>query len=230
MTHIREKLNMAIIASTPSANASTYSILEDDVYPARLVKIVFLGSQPQKPFEGKEKPDAVKARITYEIIGETTTQTNKDGEEKELTCILGETITVPPGGRSMGKMFDLLDTILGAKETFADTDDYQQLLNKPVNLQVDNYTTKYGNHNGIKAVTALGKKAAAGLAEAVTKQEFFCPYTNSDEMKLLWSQLQNYQQDIIKAASDKQYIPAVAESWPREEVKADEQDKDDYEF
>lgn len=213
---------MAIIRSAPSANASTYSLLEDDVYPARIVKVLFMGTQAQRAYKGKEKPDAVKARVTYEIIGETTTQT-RDGESKELIAQITETLAVPRGGQSMGKMAALLTTVLGKEETFADTDDYQQLLNKAVNVQVDTYTTANGKYNGVKSVTALGNKARAGLAEAQIPQEFFCPYTNSDEMKLLWSQMMSWQQEIIQGASDKQYIPAVTEGWPTEEVKADEE-------
>ncbi|MDC1406071.1 hypothetical protein N8314_00790 [Akkermansiaceae bacterium] len=220
---------MAIIKSATSANTSTYTLLEDDVYPARIVKVVFLGSQPQKPYKGKEKPDAVMARVTYEIIGEVITQT-RDGESKELVAQISEKLTVPRGGQTMGKMANLLKTVIGREETFADTDDYKQLLNKEVNVQIDKYTSTHGTFNGVKSVTALGNKAKANLEEAQLGQEFFCPYTNSDEMKLLWSQLPPWQQDIIKSASDKDYIPAVVEAWPTEEVKADEEIKKGDEF
>lgn len=213
---------MAIIPSTGGGNSSTYSLLEDDVYPARIAKIVFLGTQPQPPYQGREKPDAVKARVTYEIIGETTTQTKADGEEKDFPAQVSEVLTVPAGGRSMGKMAALLDTVLGVKETFADTDDYEQLLNKPVNVQIDSYTSKKGTtHNGIKAVTALGKKAKESLEECQIEQEFFCPYTDNDDMKAKWANMMSWQQDMIKKASDSQYMPCVKDNWPTEPVEED---------
>lgn len=45
-------------------------LLEPGSYPARLVGILFLGTQKQQPFQGKPKPPREEVRYTYELSHE----------------------------------------------------------------------------------------------------------------------------------------------------------------
>ncbi len=54
--------------------------LEDGSYPCRVVQILDLGIQPQRAFQGKEKPPAHEMMITYEFLDEFCV----DEEGKEL--------------------------------------------------------------------------------------------------------------------------------------------------
>lgn len=44
--------------------------LEAGAYPARVVQVVDLGVQTQRPFQGKEKPPAHMINVTYELLDE----------------------------------------------------------------------------------------------------------------------------------------------------------------
>jgi hypothetical protein len=44
--------------------------IEPGVYPARLVQLIDLGLQAQKPYQGKDKPPAQKIMLTYELVDE----------------------------------------------------------------------------------------------------------------------------------------------------------------
>lgn len=45
-------------------------VLEAGTYPARVVSIIDLGLQPQRPYQGQEKPPKQEIKITYELLDE----------------------------------------------------------------------------------------------------------------------------------------------------------------
>lgn len=51
------------------------------VYPGRLVQIIDLGLQPQKPFQGKDKPPIQEIMYTYELVDEF--MKDEDGNDIE---------------------------------------------------------------------------------------------------------------------------------------------------
>lgn len=56
-------------------------VLEAGTYPARVVSIIDLGLQPQRPYQGQEKPPKQEIKITYELLDEF--MLDEDGEEIE---------------------------------------------------------------------------------------------------------------------------------------------------
>lgn len=44
--------------------------IEPGNYPGRLVQLIDLGLQPQRPFKGKDKPPAQEIMLTYELVDE----------------------------------------------------------------------------------------------------------------------------------------------------------------
>lgn len=58
---------------TPQAN------IEPGTYPARLVQIIDLGLQAQRPYQGKDKPPAQEIMLTYELVD--TFMVDEKGEE-----------------------------------------------------------------------------------------------------------------------------------------------------
>ena len=60
---------MAINASKvkTASNRIEQPNLEPGPYPARLVQIIDLGLQPQRPYKGVEKPPAHELMVTYEL-------------------------------------------------------------------------------------------------------------------------------------------------------------------
>lgn len=55
--------------------------IEPGVYPARLVQLIDLGLQAQKPYKGKEKAPAQEIMLTYELVD--TFMLDEDGNEIE---------------------------------------------------------------------------------------------------------------------------------------------------
>lgn len=55
--------------------------IDPGVYPARIVSIIDLGLQTQRPFKGKDKPPANEINISYELVD--TFMVDEDGKEVE---------------------------------------------------------------------------------------------------------------------------------------------------
>lgn len=51
-------------------NGNTITPLEAGTYPARLVQVVDMGLQPQRPYQGEEKKPANEILLTYEFVDE----------------------------------------------------------------------------------------------------------------------------------------------------------------
>ena len=56
-------------------------VIEPGVYPARIVQIVDMGLQAQRPFQGKEKAPANEVMFTYELVD--SFMVDADGKELE---------------------------------------------------------------------------------------------------------------------------------------------------
>ena len=61
---------MSINASTAGGNSNRPPALESGSYPGRLVLVVDLGLQKQRPYQGEEKPPAREIMLTYEFADE----------------------------------------------------------------------------------------------------------------------------------------------------------------
>jgi len=64
---------MALNANKPQAGGKKFAPQENikaGVYPARLVQLIDLGLQPQKPYQGKDKPPVQEIMLTYELVDE----------------------------------------------------------------------------------------------------------------------------------------------------------------
>ncbi len=60
------------------SGGSSAPVLEPATYPARLVVVADLGLQPQRPWQGEEKPPAYEILTTYELVDEF--MEDEDGE------------------------------------------------------------------------------------------------------------------------------------------------------
>ena len=55
--------------------------LDPGTYPARLVQVLLLGVQPQRPYKGEEKPPKLEIMLTYEFLDEF--MKDEDGDDLE---------------------------------------------------------------------------------------------------------------------------------------------------
>ena len=72
-------LNANQSKNTGGGGGSSAPVLEPATYPARLVVVADLGLQPQRPWQGKEKPPAYEILTTYELVDEF--MQDEDGNE-----------------------------------------------------------------------------------------------------------------------------------------------------
>lgn len=73
---------MSLNARKVASSGGNFNIdpLEAGTYPIRLVQVISLGLQPQRPFKGEEKPPKQEIMLTYEFLDEFL----KDEDGKEL--------------------------------------------------------------------------------------------------------------------------------------------------
>lgn len=74
-------LNLKMAPRTGGGDRVAQPILEIGTYPARLVRIIDLGVQPQKAFKGEAKPPAHQVDWTYELLD--VFMVDKEGNEIE---------------------------------------------------------------------------------------------------------------------------------------------------
>lgn len=220
---------MAKLKSNNTGSQYTYSAIEDDVYEARLARFVLVGMQPQRAYEGKAKPDAILAKCGFELIGETVTVTDKDGNSEERPAMVFYDIVVPAGGCTRGKLFDMIQALGCGEETFHDSEEYKDLVGLPLMVDVGHYTNKDDKQvTCVNGVSKMTKKNKANLDDLSVDPVFFCCYTDSDDMKQTYAGLGKFLQDKMSEASDKDDIPAVQDQW--ETSLPDDGDKEDDEF
>lgn len=76
---------MALIANKNGGNGPRVEQkpIDPGVYPARLVQLIDLGLQAQRPFQGKDKPPSQEIMLTYELVDEFMLDDNgKPREDK----------------------------------------------------------------------------------------------------------------------------------------------------
>lgn len=83
---------MGLNANTAGPARAQQPVLKPKQYPARVVAIVDLGLQPQKPFKGVPKPNINKMRLTYELSSQF--MPDEDGND-DLTKPMWMSETIP---------------------------------------------------------------------------------------------------------------------------------------
>lgn len=162
---------MALNANDIPINSTPREILEAGTYPARIVQIVDLGVQPQRAYEGKEKPDCRELLVTYEFLDEF--MKDEDGEEiKDKPRWLSETMrlyNLSQDKATSTKRYLALDPNMECKGNWAD------LIGLPVDLTiVHNPNKKTGVvYENVGHVSAMRAKAAQKASETVNPTVVF---------------------------------------------------------
>jgi hypothetical protein len=170
-------------------------VLEAGTYPARVVSIIDLGLQPQRPYQGQEKPPKQEIKITYELLDEFIL--DEDGEE----------IEDKPRWVSEDIPFNNLEVDL-AKSTkrynALDPDmeldgDFTQLLTLPC-LVTLNVTDGKGKNVGRKFnnVTTISQMRAKDVKKAVPLVNDAKFFSCSDPDLEIFRSLPEFQQNKIK--------------------------------
>jgi len=155
-------LNASKIGGGNNSNSNRVEqpIIDAGVYPARIVQILDMGLQAQRPYQGKEKPPANEISITYELVD--SFMVDEDGNELEdKPRWVSETLPLHSITQEKAKSTQRYNA--------ADPDnkfggDFSQLLDVPVNVSIV--------HNQVGDKTYVN---VAGIASMRPKDALKCP-------------------------------------------------------
>jgi hypothetical protein len=147
--------------------------IEAGNYPARLVQVIDLGLQPQRPFKGEEKPPAYSIYTTYELLDEFMKDADGNDDETKPRWQSEEMPLYNIGAdlAKSTKRYKALDADLECEG------DWGQLLGMPVTVTI---TAKEGSgqhagkvFNNISGTAPMRPKDAAKADELKNPPKMF---------------------------------------------------------
>lgn len=166
-------------------------ILEVGTYPARLVRILDLGIQPQTPYQGKEKPPAPMADFTYELLDVFMVDAEGNEDETKPRWISESFVLHHPSA-------DLATSTKRAKALDPDEDfdyDLTKMLGQPCMVTIVHKESKGKTYANVGNVTAMRAKDAAKAPDLVNVPVVF---SLDDPDMTIFNKLPAWLQDKIK--------------------------------
>lgn len=185
---------MALKAPAGNKNGKKAPPIESGTYPARLVQVITLGLQPQRPFKGEEKPPAYELYTTYEFADEFLK--DEDGNDiLDKPRWLSETFPFYSLGSDRAKSTQRY-TALDPSHKYEG--DWEQLLGAPVMITVTQDKSAKDNniYNNISHTANMREKDAGKLPALVNPPKLF-DLSNPD--LTIFLSLPEWLQDKIKA-------------------------------
>jgi len=221
-------LNARTIESQPKGPQQ--AAMDAGTYPARLVQVIDLGVQEQRPFKGEAKPPAHEVMWTYEFLDEFCKDENGEDQEDKPRW-LSESFPL----RSLEA-----DLAKSTKRYYAldpeevHEGDHTRLVGEPCMVTINQYESKGVVRNGVSSVAAMRPKEAAKAPELANEPKVFV----IDEPDLeIFKSLPDWLQDKIKSGlefkgsaldealnGDK---PAPKEAKPKPDRKAPKVEKEE---
>lgn len=153
----------------PKGNRVPQPALEPDVYPGRVVQVLDLGVQPQKPYQGQDKPPCHEIMLTYELAEEFMKDENGDDLEDKPRWI---SETLPFYGLQADKAKSTKR--YAAFDPNGDFDgDFAKCVGVPVNITIVNNVVGDKTYENVGNVAAMSAKKAEKVAELVNKPKVF---------------------------------------------------------
>lgn len=163
-------LNASKVPMTVSKERVEQPNLEPGLYPARLVQIIDLGLQPQRPYMGQPKPPANEIMLTYELVD--SFMIDKDGKELEdKPRWVSETIPLLNLKADKAKS---TQRYMALDPTVADGGDFVKQIGKPVNVNIVNNKGKDGKvYDNVSAIAPMRPRDAKRTPELVNPSKVF---------------------------------------------------------
>ena len=188
-------INVSKIKATSTGSRVEQAPLEAATYPTRVVQIIDLGLQPQRAWEGEEKPPAYTLMMTYEFTDEFCV--DKEGNEDESKPRwLSEEFPLHPLTADLAKStkrYKALDPEL------VHEGDFGELLGAAVNTTVSANPGKGKNagrvFNNIMSLSTMRSRDEARTAPLVNTPKMFDLSTPDLE---IFGSLPEWIQDKIK--------------------------------
>jgi hypothetical protein len=143
--------------------------MEPGTYPGRVVQIIDYGLQPQKPYQGKDKPPAHELGLTYELVDEFM----KDEEGKEIENKprwISETFPVHPLFADKAKSTQRYKTFDPNEDWEGD---FSQMLSLPCNVTIVNNKSGDKVYDNIATISAMRPRDAEKCPQLVNDPKMF---------------------------------------------------------
>ena len=163
-------LNASKVPMSGSKERVEQPNLEPGLYPARLVQIIDLGLQPQRPYLGQPKPPANEIQLTYELVD--SFMIDKDGKDLEdKPRWVSETIPLLNLKADKAKS---TQRYMALDPTVADGGDFVKQIGKPVNVNIVNNRGKDGKvYDNVSAIAPMRPRDAERTPELVNPSKVF---------------------------------------------------------
>lgn len=189
--------------------------LEPGNYPARLVQVLDLGLQAQRPFQGKDKPPVQEIGLTYELVDEF--MKDEDGNDiLDKPRWISEQIPLHNLKADRAKS-TLRYNALDPQGVFGG--DFSQLVDTPCMVTVVNNTSGDKVYDNVGAVGPMRARDAAQLPPLVNEAKVF---DLDAPDKAVFESLPQWLQDKIRSNLNFNGSPLqklVGNAAPKEEKK-----------
>lgn len=144
--------------------------IEPGTYPARLVQIIDLGLQPQRPYKGQDKPPAHEIMLTYELVDEF--MVDKEGNPVEdKPRWISETLPFHGLFAEKAKSTQRYFALDPNKDAGGD---FAKLVETPTNVTVVNNPGKDGKvYDNIATISTMRQKDADKCPALVNPSKVF---------------------------------------------------------
>lgn len=166
-------------------------LIDAATYPARIVQILDLGLQAQRPYKGQDKPPAQEISITYELVDVFCI--DKDGKELEdKPRWISETLPLYSLTQDKAKS---TQRYTAADPTNKYGGDFSCLVNTPVNLVLVHNKSGEKTYVNVAGISAMRQRDADKCPELVNPPKVFD--LDNPDMEVFGS-LPTWIQDKIK--------------------------------
>jgi hypothetical protein len=220
---------MALNANKPNDGGKKFAPqanIEAGVYPARLVQLIDLGLQPQKPFQGKDKKPVQELMWTYELVDEF--MKDEDGNDiADKPRWISETLPFHGLFADKAKSTQRYHAFDPKEEAGGD---WVKFIGAPCNLAVVNNAVGDKVYDNIGVISAMRPRDAIACPELVNPIKVFD--LDAPDMEV-FNSLPKWIQDKIKGNLNFQGSPLQAalggeqKAPPAAKVKAADADRDD---
>jgi hypothetical protein len=156
-------LNAKKIGGQGKGNFVPQANIEPGTYPGRIVQILDLGLQPQRPYMGKDKPPAHEIMLTYELVDEFMKDEQGNDIEDKPRWI---SETLPFYGLFADKAKST-QRYLALDPQQEHDGDFAKLIGCPCNVTVVNNAVGEKVYDNVAMITAMRERDAAKCPELV---------------------------------------------------------------
>lgn len=187
---------MALNAKEVAGKQVDFDPLQPGTYPTRLVGVIDLGLQPQRPYQGQEKSPAREIGVTFEFVDEFMKDEDGKPDEKKPRWITQSFAfhNLSSDKAKSTKWYNTLDP------SGKHGGDWTKLLGTPVLATVVNNTSTTGKHKGrvfenIAAIALPRDKDAEKYPALVNASVVFD--LDAPDMDM-WKRVPKFMQEKIK--------------------------------